>query len=197
MNLSGLFITGDVDCTDMFKDANVYLIVTPSQFNDSFATMFVNRFYGWVSQTNSIHSKSDIKSLTEYGPNPTPDPPKPTKTEVKGEYNFITTNNVLTIYSALVGYTKENDVITSVDIPWLNDTNVTKVNILGPITSKSDSLQTLFNGLSNCVEITGLEYVDLTNVINISSLFNGCLSLESVKCNDVNILNYIGLKPEH
>lgn len=38
-----------------------------------------------------------------YIPNPSPEP-----IEVKGIYETITINNVLTIYSASVGYTKED-----------------------------------------------------------------------------------------
>ena len=122
------------------------------------------------------------------GPNPIPQP-----TVIEGIYEFIINNNILTIYNASVGYTKEGDTITEFDIPWLNNTNITSVRILGPITTTSGSLQTLFNGLTNCTEITGLEYVDLFNVTNISSLFNGCINLKSIKYNDIDVFNYIGL----
>lgn len=130
----------------------------------------------------------------EPGPVPIPDEPELVPGEqVEGIYEFIINNNILTIYSASIGYTKTGDTITKFDIPWLNNTNITSVRILGPITTTSGSLQTLFNGLTNCTEITGLEYVDLFNVTNISSLFNGCINLKSIKYNDIDVFNYIGL----
>lgn len=126
-------------------------------------------------------------------PIPGPEPDEPELVPVEGIYDTVTTNSILTIYSASIGYTKTGDTITKLDIPWLNDTNITSVRILGPITTESGSLQTLFNGLTNCTKITGLEYVDLSNVTNISELFNGCINLKSIKYNDIDVFNYTGL----
>lgn len=147
----------------------------------------LNRIYSTIVKPNSDPEP-------EPGPVPIPDEPELVPGEqVEGVYEFIINNNILTIYSASVGYTETDNVVTKFDIPWLNNTNITSVRILGPITTKSGSLQTLFNGLTNCTEITGLKYVDLSNVTNISNLFNGCTNLKSVKWNDIDVFNYIGL----
>lgn len=60
--------------------------------------------------------------------------------------------------------------------PWL----IRRIKIEGPLIATTTNLGSLFSSLPNLVEITGLDYMDTSEVTSMSYMFSGVSSLETL-----------------
>ena len=170
----------------------IYTITTPHQFDKYgyFVDEFLKVFTGYynISTKEQVQSASDIKPNATYMAN-------------LDNYDWYLNGNTLIINSATVELFRIGSTSYITCMPWvIHKLEITKVIIKGLIEFPEDLLEfgdeltiTLFSDMPNLVEIEGLEHIKLNNITDISNLFNNCPKLQSVKCNGIDVMNYVGL----
>lgn len=170
----------------------IYTITTPHQFDNYgyFIDEFLKAFTGYYN----VLTKEQVKDANDV---------KPSTTYITSldNYDWYLNGSILIINLATVELFAVGPTEYITCMPWvIHKLEITKVIIKGLIEFPVDLLSpgeeliiTLFSDMPNLVEIEGLEHIKLNNITDISNLFNNCPKLESVKCNGINVMNYIGL----
>ena len=184
----------DKTVTDMFYGLDLlYYIITPKSFDTSFQKELYSKYPNLNEIGVKVNSSTKIKPNTLYFTKPL----RWSNSLTNSCYwSYDKNNSTLTVYSdetnnkANNASELKNNFTTTNGIKLVEPSKVKQVKIEGHIKFVEETnLSQLFYNFYNCESFNGLENLDVSNVTNMSSMFQNCSGLTSLSVSNFDTSN--------
>lgn len=208
LDLSSFTMSDNTTCATMLNGlTKLHRIVMPKNITTNFDTVFksimsdTDKYKMEIGCVRLFNLKANVKlyPCMAYVKQQTVDTWGDTSTSTNCVY--WKEDDTLYISNGQGATTAETDSdgnVTGYASPFDAYKDVSKIVLLGEIGFKSSvTLQYLFNGFSNLVEIENMHHLDISNVTDLYHMFQGCRRLSKIDMSVFNTGHAIRLMNEH